>query len=300
MEEVNVNDIEALITRALEIKYGKPVMKLNDKTVVNLFYENSTRTKVSFEMAEKNLNLTQLPFDIATSSVSKGESLYDTCKTLEAIGADALIIRHPDNKYYQELDNINIPIINGGDGSGSHPTQSLLDMMTIYENLGRIAGLKIAIVGDIKHSRVAKSNAQALSKMGADVYFSGPELLQDTSLNVPYIDLDEAVETCDVVMLLRVQHERHESLEEMNKAEYNRQYGMNESRLAKMKDHAIIMHPAPMNRGVEITDSLVECDKSVIFEQMSNGVFMRMSILERVLEGEQTYVNATKARYALI
>lgn len=300
MEEVNVNDIEALITRALEIKYGKPVMKLNDKTVVNLFYENSTRTKVSFEMAEKNLNLTQLPFDIATSSVSKGESLYDTCKTLEAIGADALIIRHPDNKYYQELDNINIPIINGGDGSGSHPTQSLLDMMTIYENLGRIAGLKIAIVGDIKHSRVAKSNAQALSKMGADVYFSGPELLQDTSLNVPYIDLDEAVETCDVVMLLRVQHERHESFEEMDKSEYNRLYGMNEKRLKEMKNHAIIMHPAPMNRGVEITDSLVECEKSVIFEQMSNGVFMRMSILERVLEGEESYVNATKARYALI
>lgn len=300
MEEVNVNDIESLITRALEIKYGKPVMKLNDKTVVNLFYENSTRTKVSFEMAEKNLNLTQLPFDIATSSVSKGESLYDTCKTLEAIGADALIIRHPDNKYYQELENINIPIINGGDGSGSHPTQSLLDMMTIYENLGRIAGLKIAIVGDIKHSRVAKSNAQALSKMGADVYFSGPEVLQEASLNVPYIDLDEAVKTCDVVMLLRVQHERHESFEEMDKSEYNRLYGMNEKRLKEMKNHAIIMHPAPMNRGVEITDSLVECEKSVIFEQMSNGVFMRMSILERVLEGEESYVNATKARYALI
>lgn len=300
MEEVNVNEIEALITRALEIKYGKPVMKLNDKTVVNLFYENSTRTKVSFEMAEKNLNLTQLPFDIATSSVSKGESLYDTCKTLEAIGADALIIRHPDNKYYQELENINIPIINGGDGSGSHPTQSLLDMMTIYENLGRIQGLKIAIVGDIKHSRVAKSNAQALSKMGADVYFSGPEVLQDNTLNIPYIELDEAAKTCDVVMLLRVQHERHESFEEMDKAEYNRLYGMNEHRLSMMKDQSIIMHPAPMNRGVEITDSIVECDKSVIFEQMSNGVFMRMSILERVLEGEQTYVNATKARYALI
>lgn len=300
MEEVNVNEIEALITRALEIKYGKPVMKLNDKTVVNLFYENSTRTKVSFEMAEKNLNLTQLPFDIATSSVSKGESLYDTCKTLEAIGADALIIRHPDNKYYQELENINIPIINGGDGSGSHPTQSLLDMMTIYENLGRIQGLKIAIVGDIKHSRVAKSNAQALSKMGADVYFSGPEVLQDNTLNIPYIELDEAAKTCDVVMLLRVQHERHESFEEMDKADYNRLYGMNEHRLSMMKDQSIIMHPAPMNRGVEITDSIVECDKSVIFEQMSNGVFMRMSILERVLEGEQTYVNATKARYALI
>ena len=191
------------------------MMSLSDKTVVNLFYENSTRTKVSFEMAEKT-KLNTITLDVATSSVSKGESLYDTCKTLEAIGADALVIRHPDNKYYSELQSLNIPIINGGDGSGSHPTQSLLDMMTIYERFGQLAGLKIAIVGDIKHSRVAKSNAQALSKMGADVYFSGPELLQDPTLNVPYISLDDAVENCDVVMLLRVQHE-HESFEKLQK-----------------------------------------------------------------------------------
>ena len=300
MEEVAASDIVSLITRAIDIKNGSPMMSLSDKTVVNLFYENSTRTKVSFEMAEKKLNLTQLPFDVATSSVSKGESLYDTCKTLEAIGADALVIRHPDNKYYSELQSLNIPIINGGDGSGSHPTQSLLDMMTIYERFGQLAGLKIAIVGDIKHSRVAKSNAQALSKMGADVYFSGPELLQDPTLNVPYISLDDAVEHCDVVMLLRVQHERHASFEKLQKEEYNKQYGMNNQRLNRMKSHAIIMHPAPINRGVEITDDLVECDKSVIFQQMTNGVYMRMSILESVLEGGKSHVNALKERYAFI
>ncbi|NMA82056.1 MAG: aspartate carbamoyltransferase catalytic subunit [Jeotgalicoccus halophilus] len=299
MEHVSPKEIEALITRAIDIKHGRTVMKLNDKTVVNLFYENSTRTKLSFEMAEKNLNVERLPFDVSTSSVSKGESLYDTCKTLEAIGADALVIRHPDNKYYETLGNLNIPVINGGDGSGSHPTQSLLDMMTIYEHLGQLCGLKIAIVGDIKHSRVAKSNAQALTKMGAEVYFSGPPELQDDALNIPQITIDQAVESCDVVMLLRVQHERHDAYNSMAKEEYNQQFGMNTKRMNKMKDHALIMHPAPINRGVEITDEVVEGDKSVIFEQMTNGVFMRMSILESVLDGEGSRTNAFEKRYAV-
>ena len=299
MEHVTPKEIEALITRAIDIKHGRPVMKLNGKTVVNLFYENSTRTKLSFEMAEKNLNVERLPFDVSTSSVSKGESLYDTCKTLEAIGADALVIRHPDNKYYEELRNLNIPVINGGDGSGSHPTQSLLDMMTIYENLGQICGLKIAIVGDIKHSRVAKSNAQSLTKMGAEVYFSGPRELQDNTLGISHISIDEAVEECDVIMLLRVQHERHESYAEMPKEEYNALYGMNKERMDNMKPHALVMHPAPINRNVEITDEVVEGEKSVIFEQMTNGVFMRMSILESVLDGEGSNINAFEKRYAV-
>lgn len=299
MEHVTPQEIEALITRAIDIKNGRPVMKLNDKTVVNLFYENSTRTKLSFEMAEKKLNVERLPFDVSTSSVSKGETLYDTCRTLEAIGADALVVRHPDNKYYEALEHLNIPIINGGDGSGSHPTQSLLDMMTIYENLGQICGLKIAIVGDIKHSRVAKSNAEALTKMGAEVYFSGPVELQDNTLNIPYIGIDEAVEFSDVIMLLRVQHERHESYAQMPKAEYNALYGMNKERMDNMKPHALIMHPAPINRNVEITDEVVEGEKSVIFEQMTNGVFMRMSILESVLDGEGSNNNAFEKRYAV-
>lgn len=299
MEHVTPKEIEALITRAIDIKNGRPVMKLNDKTVVNLFYENSTRTKLSFEMAEKKLNVERLPFDVSTSSVSKGETLYDTCKTLEAIGADALVVRHPDNKYYEELEHLNIPIINGGDGSGSHPTQSLLDMMTIYENLGQLCGLKIAIVGDIKHSRVAKSNAEALTKMGAEVYFSGPVELQDNTLNIPYIGIDEAVEISDVIMLLRVQHERHEAYSKMAKAEYNALYGMNKERMDNMKPDALIMHPAPINRNVEITDEVVEGEKSVIFEQMTNGVFMRMSILESVLDGEGSNNNAFEKRYAV-
>lgn len=297
MDDVSPREIEALITRAIDIKNGSPAMQLKDKTVVNLFYENSTRTKMSFEMAEKNLNVERLPFDVSTSSVSKGESLYDTCKTLEAIGADVLVIRHQDNKYYESLQNLNIPVINGGDGSGSHPTQSLLDMMTIYEKLGQLYDLKIAIVGDIKHSRVAKSNAQALTKMGAEVYLSGPKELQDEKLDYAHISIDEAVENCDVIMLLRVQHERHEAYADMENEEYNAEYGMNMERMEKMKPHALIMHPAPINRGVEITDEVVECDKSVIFEQMKNGVFMRMSIIESVLEGSKN--NAFEKRYAI-
>src|SRR5699024_3989213 len=161
----------------------------------------------------------------------------------------------PDNRYYETLGNLNIPVINGGDGSGSHPTQSLLDMMTIYEHLGQLCGLKIAIVGDIKHSRVAKSNAQALTKMVAQVYFSGPPELQYEALNNPHITNDHGVESRDVLMLLRIQHERHDAYNNMAKEEYNQQFGMNTKRMNKMKDHALIMHPATINRGVEITDA---------------------------------------------
>ena len=288
MDHVSPREIYEIITRAQEIKKGDYSKFAQDTTVCNLFFETSTRTKSSFEMAEFRLGMHAIPFELSQSAVQKGESLYDTCKTLEAIGVDALVIRHPDNKYYEQLEGINIPVINGGDGSGSHPSQSLLDMMTIYEHHGRIHGLKIVIVGDIVHSRVAKSNATALRNMGAEVYFSGPEEYQDHSLGVPYMDLDEAVEECDVVMMLRVQNERHDRKMLLSNIEYNQRYGINQGRVARMKDDAILMHPAPMNRGVEITDECVEGDKSVIFEQMANGVFIRMSILERVLEGEKS------------
>lgn len=287
MEDVSSREIYEIISRAQEIKKGDYSKFSSDKTIVNLFFETSTRTKSSFEMAEYKLGIHAIPFEVSQSAVQKGESLYDTCKTLEAIGADALVIRHPDVKYYEQLENINIPIINGGDGSGSHPSQSLLDMMTMYEHHGRIHGLKVVIVGDIIHSRVAKSNATALEKMGAEVYFSGPKEYQDDTIDVPYMELDEAVEVCDVVMMLRVQNERHDRKMSMTNEEYNEKYGINEERLARMKDDAILMHPAPMNRGVEITDACVEGDKSVIFEQMANGVFIRMSILEQLIQGDE-------------
>lgn len=284
VESLDENEILSLIGRALAFKQGEAPRKFQDKTVVNLFFENSTRTRMSFEMAEFRLGIHAIPFDADTSSVQKGESLYDTCKTLEAIGADVLVIRHGDTRYFDTLENIDVPIVNGGDGSGSHPTQCLLDLMTIYENFGRFKGLRVAISGDISHSRVAHSNYQALTKLGAEVYFSGPREWQDPGIEDAYIDFDEAVETCDVLMLLRVQHERHFVQMTFSKEGYNAEYGLNPGRYAKMKDEAIIMHPAPVNRDVEISSELVEAEKSRIFSQMQNGVYMRMSILENILK----------------
>jgi aspartate carbamoyltransferase catalytic subunit len=284
VESLNETEILTLIKRALTFKQGGRPEKFQDKTVVNLFFENSTRTRMSFEMAEFRLGIHAIPFDADTSSVQKGESLYDTCKTLEAIGADVLVIRHGDTRYFDTLTDVNVPIVNGGDGSGSHPTQCLLDLMTIYENFGRFKGLKVAISGDISHSRVAHSNYQALTKLGAEVYFSGPREWQDAGLEGAYIDFDEAVETCDVLMLLRVQHERHFVQMTFSKEGYNAEYGLNPARYEKMKDEAIIMHPAPVNRDVEISSGLVEAEKSRIFSQMQNGVYMRMSILENILK----------------
>lgn len=284
VESLDENEILSLIGRALAFKQGEAPRKFQDKTVVNLFFENSTRTRMSFEMAEFRLGIHAIPFDADTSSVQKGESLYDTCKTLEAIGADVLVIRHGDTRYFDTLENIDVPIVNGGDGSGSHPTQCLLDLMTIYENFGRFKGLRVAISGDISHSRVAHSNYQALTKLGAEVYFSGPREWQDPGFEDAYIDFDEAVETCDVLMLLRVQHERHFVQMTFSKEGYNAEYGLNPERYARMKDGAIIMHPAPVNRDVEISSELVEAEKSRIFSQMQNGVYMRMSILENILK----------------
>lgn len=286
MEHLSTEEIMRILETAIAYKNGKALPSFAGKSVSNLFFENSTRTKLSFEMAEHKLGLHSIPFEVATSSISKGETLYDTCKTLEAIGVDVLVIRHTENEYYRGLSGLNIPVINGGDGSGSHPTQSLLDLMTIYEEFGRFEGLNVVIAGDILHSRVARSNQQALTKLGANVFFSGPKEWQDKSINTPYIEMDEAIAICDVVMLLRVQRERHTVEGDLRGINYNSMYGMNTERLARMKPNAIIMHPAPINRGVEIMDELVECDRSRIFPQMTNGVYVRMSVLNTILGGE--------------
>lgn len=171
MQQLSTDDMLRIVKRAVAIKNGEYEPFSEQLFVANLFFENSTRTKLSFEVAEARLGMERIPFEVSTSSVQKGESLYDTCKTLEAIGCDALVIRHPQEAYYEELEGLNIPIINGGDGSGSHPTQSLLDIMTIYEKFGTFEGLNIVICGDIKHSRVAKSNCDALTRLGANVFF---------------------------------------------------------------------------------------------------------------------------------
>ena len=249
----------------------------------NLFFEPSTRTKMSFVVAEKKLGLSNLDFSSNNSSVLKGESLYDTVKSFEAIGANLLVIRHGADDWYEEFEgNISIPIINAGAGAAEHPTQTMLDLMTIFQEVGGFKGLKIAIVGDVKHSRVANSDAIALKKMGADVYFSALPGLERDTLEFPNIPIDDAVEICDVIMLLRVQHERHQDA--LGTSEYLESYGLTKERESRMKKAAIIMHPAPINRGVEIDSELVECSRSRIFKQMENGVFVRMAIITEVLK----------------
>lgn len=287
MEDLSNEEIYELIETAIEFKEGKRKQKFNDKYVANLFFENSTRTKCSFEMAERRLGLQEIPFETSTSSVKKGESLYDTCKTLESIGVDALVIRHSQNDYYKELEGLNIPVINGGDGSGQHPTQSLLDIMTIYEEYKDFKGLNVLICGDIKNSRVARSNYQALTALGANVKFAAPDEWVDDSLDAPYVKIDNVIEETDIVMLLRVQHERHDGELSFDPHEYHEQYGLTLDRYNRMKPEAIVMHPAPVNRGVEIDTDLVEAPKARIFKQMRNGMFLRMAVLDHILTAQE-------------
>ncbi|NRD78808.1 aspartate carbamoyltransferase catalytic subunit [Bacillus sp. BRMEA1] len=284
--ELKIEEIHEILHDAMQFKAGMVWKPENQMFAANLFFEASTRTKCSFEVAERKLGLNVIPFEVQTSSVQKGETLYDTVKTLEAIGVEAIVIRHQQDRYFDELvGKVNVPIINGGDGCGHHPTQSLLDLMTIYQEFGRFTGLKVAIIGDIRHSRVARSNADALTRLGAEVVFSGPEEWFDRELSLTsYRPIDEAIEEADVVMLLRVQHERHSQKGSFTANEYHRQYGLTLERERKMKPHSIIMHPAPVNRNVEIADSLVECERSRIFKQMENGVFVRMAVLKRSIE----------------
>lgn len=249
----------------------------------NLFFEPSTRTKMSFIVAERKLGLEILDFNPETSSVKKGETLYDTVRTLEAIGADLAIIRHHDDDWMETLtDHISIPIINAGAGKKEHPTQSMLDLFTIYEEFQTFKDLNMTIIGDIKHSRVAHSNAKALEKLGANVHLCAAPNFKDHSLNYPYIDIDQAIKQSDVIMLLRIQHERHQHLSETS--DYLKTFGLTRDRENMMKDGAIILHPAPVNRGVEIADSIVECERSRIFKQMENGVYMRMAIIKKLLQ----------------
>ncbi|MEQ6156046.1 aspartate carbamoyltransferase catalytic subunit [Enterococcus faecalis] len=291
-EALTDREVMGLIRRAGEFKQGaKWHPEERQYFATNLFFENSTRTHKSFEVAEKKLGLEVIEFEASRSSVQKGETLYDTVLTMSAIGVDVAVIRHGKENYYDELiqsKTIQCSIINGGDGSGQHPTQCLLDLMTIYEEFGGFEGLKVAIVGDITHSRVAKSNMQLLNRLGAEIYFSGPEEWYDHQFDVygQYVPLDEIVEKVDVMMLLRVQHERHDGKESFSKEGYHLEYGLTNKRATRLQKHAIIMHPAPVNRDVELADELVESLQSRIVAQMSNGVFMRMAILEAILHGK--------------
>ncbi|MET3575226.1 aspartate carbamoyltransferase catalytic subunit [Bhargavaea ullalensis] len=284
MKQLGKEGIRSLLARAAELKAGEPHALGRDYAVSNLFFEPSTRTKTSFEMAEQKLGLSPLPFEAGFSSTLKGESLYDTVKTLEAIGLDALVIRHPEDGYYKELEGrTSVSIINGGDGSGQHPTQSLLDLFTLQEEFGKLEGLKVTIAGDVAHSRVAKSDRDALELFGAEVrYLCPPEWRGDFEA---VDDWEDVLGESDAIMLLRVQHERHGGGEDFAPEAYHARYGLTEDRAARMKEGAIIMHPAPVNRGVEIAGSLVEAPRSRIFRQVENGVYVRMAVLETILKG---------------
>ncbi|MEW9050403.1 MAG: aspartate carbamoyltransferase catalytic subunit [Neobacillus sp.] len=285
--ELKVEEIYQILADAQAFADGMSWRPTRQLFAANLFFEASTRTKCSFEVAERKLGLGVIPFEVQTSSVQKGETLYDTVKTLEALGVNAIVIRHQQDRYFDELvEKINIPIINGGDGCGHHPTQSLLDLLTIYQEFGRFSGLRVAIIGDIRHSRVARSNADALTRLGADVIYSGPEewFDQHSLRSSRFIPVDQAINQADVVMLLRVQHERHQKKGSFTAAEYHKQFGLTLEREKQMKPRSIIMHPAPVNRNVEIADSLVECERSRIFKQMENGVYVRMAVLKRALQ----------------
>ena len=286
--DLTVEKINSLLIAADEFSKGKVLKPTKEIYVSNLFFEDSTRTKTSFDIAERKLGLQVVPFDVTSSSVNKGESLYDTVKTLQSLGVNLLVIRHKQDQFYKELKEIDLPIINGGDGTGNHPSQTLLDLMTIHQEFVKFKGLKIGIVGDVKHSRVANSNAVALRKLGAKVYFSGPEKWFDEGaiINGTYLSIDDLVKEVDVLMLLRIQHERHDEKMKISLNNYHKKFGLTLEREKTMKENAIIMHPAPINRGVEIHDDLVESPRSRIFQQMRNGVFARMAILKDALESK--------------
>ncbi len=282
IEQLSVGQIQKLIDRAIDFRNGVTV-DFSQKKAMNLFFEDSTRTHTSFQAAEMNLGMRVLSFDAKGSSVNKGETLYDTVRTIQSIGVDLAVIRHPHDEYYKELEKIDIHIINAGDGKGQHPSQGMLDLVTIFDHFKTFKELKIGIVGDLRHSRVAHSDSYALSKLGAHLFYSGPRewYSEEYKKFGPHRPIDDLIEEMDVIMLLRIQKERMQNVVAFEN--YLEHHGLTVERVNKMKENAIIMHPAPVNRGVELADEVVECEKSVIFEQMTNGVYARMAMIEHVL-----------------
>ncbi len=271
----------------------RPIRKLptlRGRTVVNLFYEDSTRTRISFEAAAKRLSADVINFSAKGSSVAKGESLKDTALTLEAMGADAVVIRHQASGAPHRLTGwVRGSVVNAGDGTHEHPTQALLDAFTMRRRLGRLDGLRVAIVGDVLHSRVARSNVLLLHTLGADVTLVAPPTLLPVAVSawpceVSY-DLSTVLPKTDVVMMLRVQAERMNAAYFPTVREYSRRYGLDAARMALLPDHAIVMHPGPMNRGVEIAAEVADSGRSTIVEQVANGVSVRMAVLYLLLGG---------------
>jgi aspartate carbamoyltransferase catalytic subunit len=294
IEPLSPSDIQAVLDTADGLKeiLDRPIKKvpaLRGKTVVNLFYEASTRTRSSFEIAERVLSADSLSIAAATSSVTKGETLLDTAKNLEAMNPDMVIMRHASSGAPHFLArHCRFSVVNAGDGAHEHPTQALLDALTMRQRKGRLKGLRVAIVGDILHSRVARSNLLLLTRMGASVVLCGPPTLIPPGIEslapVTY-RIDEAVEGADVVMMLRIQLERMSGGFFPTTREYFRQFGLSEERARRAKKDVLIMHPGPMNRGVEIASEVADGPYSVILDQVTNGVAVRMAVLYLLLGG---------------
>jgi aspartate carbamoyltransferase catalytic subunit len=294
IKDLNRNDIELIFKTATHFKeiINRPIKKvpsLRDITIANLFFENSTRTKLSFELAEKRLSADIINFSASQSSVSKGETLIDTANNILSMKVDMIVMRHPHAGAGVFLSkNVKATIINAGDGTHEHPTQALLDSYTIQENLGEVGGKKIVIIGDILHSRVALSNILALKLQGAEVKVCGPLTLipkHITSLGVTVeSDIRKALKWCDVANILRVQHERMDIKYFPSVREYTQLFGINKKILDSLDKKILIMHPGPINRGVEITSDVADSEHSVILNQVENGVAIRMAVIYLLAE----------------
>jgi aspartate carbamoyltransferase catalytic subunit len=295
MDSLSVEEIVAILDTADGLKEIsersiKKVPTLRGKTVVLLFHEPSTRTRVSFDIAAKRLSADSISIAASSSSLVKGETLIDTARNLEAMKPDVIVIRHASaGTPFLLSQKVSTPIINAGDGMHAHPSQALLDMMTIREVKGRLDGLRIAIVGDISHSRVARDDILGFTKMGAEVRLSGPPTMMPAGIDalgaIVTYDFDEAIDGVDVIMMLRIQKERQRSFLFPTEREYSRRYGLNFERMKKAKPDVMIMHPGPLNRGVEIAPEVADSVGSAILDQVTNGVALRMALLYLVAGG---------------
>jgi aspartate carbamoyltransferase catalytic subunit len=299
IRELNASEITHILDTAegfrdISRREIKKVPTLRGRTVINLFFEPSTRTRTSFEIAAKRLSADAINISASTSSVTKGETLLDTARNLEAMSPDCIVVRHSSAGAPHQLARVcRAGVINAGDGAHEHPTQALLDALTIRERKGRIAGLKVAIIGDILHSRVARSNIHLLTKLGATVSVAGPgtlvpaefgELVEEGVVVERYIE--DAIEGADVVMILRIQRERQDAAFFPSMREYAVHYGLNLKRLEGAERDAIVMHPGPMNRGIEIASDVADGTRSLILDQVSNGLAVRMAVLYLLTEGK--------------
>ena len=293
LEHFPVSDLNKIIDTSFKFKdilqtESRKAILLKGKTIVNMFFENSTRTKISFSLAEKRLGADSINFSASTSSVKKGETLKDTVQNIESMKIDGAVIRHGHPGSALKLtEYIDGAVINAGDGSHEHPTQAILDMVTLKEKFGKIKGLKVGIIGDILNSRVARSNIFALKKLGAEIVVCGPSTLlpsdaKKLGINITY-NLDEVLNWCDAVIALRIQLERMHLGRIPSKREYHSEFGLTFERISKLKKDIVIMHPGPMNRGVEIDSKVADSDNAVILDQVLNGVASRMSILYLLL-----------------